>query len=97
MLYLYFCTFSDINHPPKFLNPIQTEVVLEGISIGSSIFQPSITDEDLSDVHTFLVSYSPPEGAVYFGVDTSSKSHDFYQCYYHLIQSQSDPYSYVTD
>ncbi|XP_076080884.1 cadherin EGF LAG seven-pass G-type receptor 2-like [Mytilus galloprovincialis] len=62
----------DINHPPKFLNPIQTEVVLEGISIGSSIFQPSITDEDLSDVHTFLVSYSPPEGAVYFGVDMSS-------------------------
>ncbi|VDI04803.1 Hypothetical predicted protein [Mytilus galloprovincialis] len=63
---------TGINFPPHFQVPAQTLTVLENINSGSSIFQPTITDEDLSDVHTFSVVYSPPDGAVYFGVDKST-------------------------
>ncbi|XP_076105949.1 cadherin-7-like [Mytilus galloprovincialis] len=63
---------TGINYPPHFQVPAQTLTVLENINTGSSIFQPTITDEDLSDVHTFSVVYSPPDGAVYFGVDKST-------------------------
>lgn len=74
LTYLY---FSDINKPPVFLNPSQTVTVLEGISIGSSILQPILTDDDVSDTHTFYASYSPPEGVVYFRVDATSKIYIF--------------------
>ncbi|CAG2207431.1 FAT4 [Mytilus edulis] len=63
---------TGINFPPHFQVPAQTLTVLENINTGSAIFQPTITDEDLSDVHTFSVVYSPPDGAVYFGVDKST-------------------------
>ncbi|XP_076076457.1 protocadherin Fat 1-like [Mytilus galloprovincialis] len=63
---------TEINSPPEFLTPSHTVTILEGINIGSTIFQPVLTDADVSDVHTFSVSYSPPEGAVYFQVDSSS-------------------------
>ncbi|VDI50206.1 Hypothetical predicted protein, partial [Mytilus galloprovincialis] len=63
---------TDVNSPPHFQVPAQILTVLENISSGSPIFQPTITDEDLSDVHTFSVVYSPPDGAVYFGVDKST-------------------------
>ncbi|CAC5396996.1 FAT4 [Mytilus coruscus] len=56
---------AGINFPPHFQVPSQTLTVLENINSGSSIFQPTITDEDLSDVHTFSVVYYPPDGAVY--------------------------------
>ncbi|CAG2252803.1 FAT4 [Mytilus edulis] len=63
---------TDINKPPVFLNPSQAVTVLEGISIGSSILQPILTDDDVSDTHTFYASYSPPEGVVYFRVDATT-------------------------
>ncbi|XP_052091684.1 cadherin-11-like [Mytilus californianus] len=63
---------TEINSPPEFLTPSHNVNILEGINIGSTIFQPVLTDADVSDVHTFSVSYSPPEGAVYFQVDSSS-------------------------
>ncbi|CAC5398927.1 unnamed protein product [Mytilus coruscus] len=63
---------TEINSPPEFLTPSHNVNILEGINIGSTVFQPVLTDADVSDVHTFSVSYSPPEGAVYFQVDSSS-------------------------
>ncbi|CAC5398928.1 unnamed protein product [Mytilus coruscus] len=63
---------SDINKPPSFLNPSQTVIVLEGINIGSSILQPILTDEDISDTHTYFASYSPPEGGIYFKVNATT-------------------------
>ncbi|XP_063416621.1 protocadherin Fat 4-like [Mytilus trossulus] len=63
---------TDINKPPVFLNPSQTVTVLEGISIGSSILQPILTDDDVSDSHTFYASYLPPEGVIYFRVNATT-------------------------
>ncbi|VDI29019.1 Hypothetical predicted protein [Mytilus galloprovincialis] len=63
---------TDINKPPSFLNPSQTVTVLEGIIIGSSILQPILTDDDVSDTHTFYASYSPPEGVIYFRVNSTT-------------------------
>ncbi|CAC5396998.1 unnamed protein product [Mytilus coruscus] len=63
---------TDINFPPSFQAASQIITVFEGTNSGSSIFQPTITDEDLLDNHTFSVIYSPPEGAVYFNVDKST-------------------------
>ncbi|CAG2228522.1 unnamed protein product [Mytilus edulis] len=63
---------TDINKPPVFLNPSQTVIVLEGINIGTSILQPILTDDDVSDTHTFYASYSPPEGVIYFRVNATT-------------------------
>ncbi|XP_071177942.1 cadherin EGF LAG seven-pass G-type receptor 2-like [Mytilus edulis] len=63
---------TDINFPPSFQLPSQIITVFEGTHSGSSIFQPTITDEDLLDSHTFSVIYNPPEGAVYFNVNQST-------------------------
>jgi hypothetical protein len=64
--------FSDINSPPLFKNLPQTVSVLEGMTIGSTVYQLQVDDKDLTDSHLFFVSYSPSEGAVYFDVNKTS-------------------------
>ena len=70
MLYI-----PDINSPPLLKTLPLTVQVLEGTTIGTNIYKPLIEDGDLSDTHIFTVSYIPPEGAVYFKVNTTSKIH----------------------
>ena len=64
--------FSDINSPPLFKNLPQTVSVLEGVTIGSSVYQLQVDDKNLMDSHLFFASYSPSEGAVYFDVNKNS-------------------------
>ena len=52
--------------------------VLEGVTIGSSVFQPKVDDKDITDSHTFSVSYSPPEGTIYLDVSKTGKFYYFY-------------------
>ena len=70
--YYVFHIFSDINAPPLIKNLPQTVSVLEGMTIGSSVYQLQVDDKDLTDSHLFFVSYSPSEGAVYFDVNKTS-------------------------
>ena len=67
--------FTDIISAPAFRNVPQTVTILEGSSIGTSVFQPMIYDPEPTDSRTYMytVSFDPPEGAIYFQVNQTCK------------------------
>ncbi|CAC5377748.1 FAT4 [Mytilus coruscus] len=64
---------TDVNSIPTLINLPTTINVLEGISVGTSIFQPIIQDMDSSDIHILSVSYIPQDGDIYFHVNDTSR------------------------
>jgi hypothetical protein len=66
-------SFSDINSVPLFKNLPQTVSIIEGVSTGSTVFQPQVDDKDLSNSHIFSVVYSPPEGVTAWFVGEGDK------------------------
>ncbi|CAG2228748.1 unnamed protein product [Mytilus edulis] len=64
---------TDVNCIPTIVNLPSTINVLEGITVGTTIFQPLIQDLDSSDVHILSVSYIPEDGDIYFHVNDTSR------------------------
>ncbi|XP_052063136.1 cadherin-23-like [Mytilus californianus] len=64
---------TDVNSIPTLVNLPTTINVLEGISVGTTIFQPMIQDMDSSDIHILSVSYIPQDGDIYFHVNDTSR------------------------
>ncbi|VDI42303.1 Hypothetical predicted protein [Mytilus galloprovincialis] len=64
---------TDVNSIPTIVNLPATINVLEGINVGTTIFQPLIQDLDSSDVHILSVSYIPEDGDIYFHVNDTNR------------------------
>lgn len=48
-------------------------VVSENSPLAMSVFQVSIQDNDGEDTHTYTMTSSPPDGILYFDIDSASK------------------------
>lgn len=62
----------DINSPPSFTRLPLTASVFEGTEVGSSIFMPTVLDQDTMDIHSYFAVFSPPDGAIYFKINGTS-------------------------
>ncbi|XP_063407101.1 protocadherin Fat 3-like [Mytilus trossulus] len=67
-------TVTGLNTAPVIDNNIQSyvPVVLENSALGSSVYQVTITDPDVGDVHTYSATFTPSTASNYFSIDSST-------------------------
>ncbi|XP_071149615.1 cadherin EGF LAG seven-pass G-type receptor 2-like [Mytilus edulis] len=64
----------DINYVPVIRNlPLPSPLVVsENSPLAMSVFQVSIQDNDGEDTHTYTMTSSPPDGILYFDIDSAT-------------------------